>query len=59
MYFRLLPTEERKRHKCYFCGETRSVKYLVSIQDGSKIIEVASCNKCVCTNARCLVEVGR
>lgn len=56
MYLRLLPTEERKRHKCYFCGETRSVKYSVTIRDGSEIIEVASCNKCVCTNNHQLLE---
>lgn len=57
MRFKLLPAEERKRNKCYFCGETRSVKYLVTIRDGSKNIEVASCNKCACMNTRCLVEV--
>lgn len=54
---RLLPAEERERNKCYFCGERRSVKYLVTIRDGSKNIEVASCNRCVCTNYQRLLEV--
>ena len=57
MKFRLLSMSERKRKECYFCGEKRSVKYLVSIRDGSRIIDVASCNKCVFTNAWRLLEV--
>lgn len=57
MKFRLLSMEERKHSKCYFCGDKRSAKYSVSIKDGSKIIDVISCNKCIVTNAWRLLEV--
>ena len=44
-----IPMEDRKKCCCYFCGETRSVKYLVKIFDpvvDSKPCEVTCCNKC-------------
>ena len=46
---KIIPIEERKKCRCYFCGETRSVKYLVKIFDpvvDSKSCEVSCCNKC-------------
>lgn len=46
---KIMPDEDRKGCCCYFCGETRSVKYLVRIYDpvlDSKPCDVACCNKC-------------
>lgn len=46
---KMIPIEDRQRHRCYFCEETRSVKYLVRIFDpvlDNKPCEVACCNKC-------------
>lgn len=46
---KIIPMEDRKKCRCYFCGETRSVKYLIKISDpvmDSKPCEVACCNKC-------------
>ena len=46
---KIIPIEDRKNCRCYFCGETRSVKYLVKIFDpiaDSKPCEVTYCNKC-------------
>jgi len=48
---RLLDTAERLDQECYFCGEKRSVKYMVNggiSSDGSIIKkEVPCCNHCV------------
>lgn len=41
---------QNKKLKCYFCGETKSVKYTIKIFDGiadNKPTEVCVCNKCV------------
>lgn len=38
-----------KQHRCHFCGETKSVKYLMKVSDpvvSDKPIEVTVCNKC-------------
>lgn len=46
---KIIPTEDRKKCRCYFCGETRSVKYLIKIFDpvlDSKPSEVTCCNRC-------------
>lgn len=46
---KIIPRAERRKCSCYFCGETRSVKYLVKIFDpvvDNKPCEVACCNKC-------------
>lgn len=46
---KIIPKAERRKCSCYFCGETRSVKYLVKIFDpvvDNKPCEVACCNKC-------------
>lgn len=48
----MIPTETRNQCRCYFCGETRSVKYLVEIMDptiDSKPTKVCCCNKCILT----------
>lgn len=46
---RIIPEEDRKNYRCYFCGETRSVKYIVKLFDpmvASKPCEVSCCNRC-------------
>lgn len=46
---KLIPIEDRGKYRCHFCGETRSVKYLVNCFDpvvSSEPIEVACCNRC-------------
>lgn len=46
---KLIPIEDRGKYRCHFCGETRSVKYLVNCFDpvvASEPIEVACCNRC-------------
>ena len=38
-----------KKLRCYFCGEMRSVKYIMEIfnpVESDKLIEVYVCNKC-------------
>lgn len=40
---KVIPTEQQNKFKCYFCGDTRSVKYLVTTI-GRK--EVPCCNRC-------------
>ena len=45
----LIPNWRNKNLRCYFCGETRSVKYLIKVFDpviDSKPIKVCACNKC-------------
>lgn len=36
-------------NRCYFCGETRSVKYFVELNnvDGKCALTVDACNRCV------------
>lgn len=46
---KILQSEGRKNCHCFFCDETRSVKYLVRVFEPaveSKSHEVACCNKC-------------
>ena len=43
---KLMPLEERKGKKCYFCGTSLSVKYKVKITDPEEK-EVHCCNRCV------------
>ena len=45
----IIPDWRNKNLQCYFCGETRSVKYTMKIKthpDNLKIREVCVCNKC-------------
>lgn len=45
---------QHKDLKCYFCGETKSVKYTVIINDpviNNKYTEVFCCNKCALMRA--------
>ena len=48
---RLLDTTERLDQRCYFCGEKRSVKYMVNggVDSDGQLIEkeVPCCNRCV------------
>jgi len=48
---RVLDVKERIDQTCHFCGETRSVKYIISgaiDTDGTLIDhDVACCNRCV------------
>ena len=46
---KIIPNWQEKKLKCYFCGETRSVKYLVEEFDrfqADEPFEVCACNKC-------------
>lgn len=49
MKLKLIHDWQNKNLKCYFCGQTRSVKYTTKIQTLSENIktrEVCVCNKC-------------
>lgn len=51
---KIISNWEKKNLRCYFCGETRSVKYKKEIFDpvvNSKPTEVCICNKCALRNA--------
>ena len=46
---KLIPDWRNKNLRCHFCGETRSVKYMMGIFDpvvDDKPTEVCVCNKC-------------
>ena len=46
----IIPPDKRKNYRCFFCGETRSVKYITEIIDpviDSKPSKVCCCNKCI------------
>lgn len=46
-----IPPDKRNNYRCFFCGETRSVKYVTEIFDpvidDKKPTRVCACNKCV------------
>ena len=46
---KLIPNWQRENLRCYFCGETGSVKYELEIHDFESDIPkvVCVCNKCV------------
>lgn len=53
---KIIPMEDRKKFRCYFCDETRSVKYFIKIFDpvvDSRPCEVACCNKCAALHIGC------
>lgn len=46
----IIPIDKRHNYRCFFCGETRSVKYITEINDpviDSKPTKVCCCNKCI------------
>ena len=45
---KLIPNWQRENLRCYFCGDTRSVKYELEIHDftGNFPKVVCACNKC-------------
>ena len=46
----IIPIEKRHNYRCFFCGETRSVKYITEIMDpviDSKPTKVCCCNLCI------------
>ena len=46
----IIPADKRQNYRCFFCGETRSVKYITEIIDhviDSKPIKVCCCNLCI------------
>lgn len=50
MKYKLNPKwRENKNRCCYFCGETRSVKYFVDLPNiyGERVLTVDACNKCI------------
>lgn len=53
---KLLSSEERKNKYCYFCGETRSVKYVVEINDPALNEDAPSrvccCNVCLAIQSK-------
>ena len=52
---KLLSAVKRKGKCCYFCGETRSVKYVTEVYKFNPFIkvyepiQVCCCNKCILT----------
>ena len=45
----IIPNWKERNLRCYFCGETRSVKYEIEVFDpvvDSKPSKVCICNKC-------------
>ena len=50
---KLIPVDERNKYRCYLCGETRSVKYLIETVnpvEKSEPFYAPYCNKCVLTH---------
>ena len=46
---KIIPNWQDKLLWCYFCGETKSVKYIVELKGAicdNKRLEVCACNKC-------------
>lgn len=46
---KIIPNWQDKLLRCHFCGETRSVKYVVELKGAvcdNKPLEVCACNKC-------------
>ena len=44
----MIPPDKRNNYRCHFCGETRSVKYVVEIFD--PVIDAHNPSKVVCCN---------
>jgi len=49
---KLLPIEERSKHSCFFCGTSKSVKYIVELPENKQrdIHSVYCCNLCALKN---------
>lgn len=45
----IIPISQRENCRCYFCGETRSVKYTTEIVHpvDNSLLEVKCCNRCI------------
>lgn len=46
----IIPADKRQNYRCFFCGETRSVKYVTEIMDPviNKVpTRVCCCNRCI------------
>jgi hypothetical protein len=51
---RLIPSWNTKQLTCYFCGETRSVKYEFELHDfeSDSLKTVCACNKCALIHSK-------
>lgn len=45
--FKLIPDWIERDLKCHFCGETKSVKYQMTIVVSGNETQVCVCNRCV------------
>lgn len=43
---KIIPNWKEKKLRCHFCGETRSVKYTVYLEEYEFHDDVPCCNKC-------------
>ena len=43
---KIIPNWKEKKFRCHFCGETRSVKYTVYLEEYDFHDDVPCCNKC-------------
>lgn len=51
---RIIPPNMRNQFRCGFCGETRSVKYIMDIDNPElcdTVIGIPCCNKCALKNS--------
>jgi transcription elongation factor Elf1 len=45
---KIIENWQNKKMKCFFCGETRSVKYeVITLVKNKELKPVCACNKCV------------
>lgn len=50
---KLIANWNNEKNSCYFCGKTKSVKYIVDIEENGEIKSVKCCNLCA------LLRVGK
>ena len=57
---KMIPTNKRNGITCYFCGTTRSVKYLVDTESpfSGEPTQVGCCNKCLALGGNWLSITG-
>lgn len=51
---KIIPNWQNQRKPCYFCGSTKSVKYMVETYEimlSDEPFEVCACNKCALIHA--------
>lgn len=61
MKYTLIPQECREKKRCYYCGASKSVKYMCSVYHpivDTKPVKIYVCNRCASIHALEIIDIS-